>query len=300
LTFLNPPLHVGSLSSVSGTSVTDSSGTWQVDDFADFDADGNSLYYLEVTSGQYEGLTVDIVSNTADTITLSDDASFLSADLVNGLNYTIRKHYTIGDVFSADNTTYGLHSSGSAAEADIIYLINNSGEFERFFYQTAPPFAGGAGWRKVGDVSTDYSTRPINTGSLLLSRNGAVARSSIDLTFYGNVKIGKQVTPLYVGNNLVANAYPLDVSLGSSGLFESNFVSASTVSDADVVYVLNSDGAFERYFYQDAPPFAGGAGWRKVGDVSTDQSNLVIPAGTAFIVLKSGSIGIDWIQAQPF
>jgi hypothetical protein len=64
--------------------------------------------------------------------------------------------------------------------------------------------------------------------------------------------------------------------------------------------MINASGQFERYYYQTAPAFAGGNGWRKAGDTSTDQKDTTVSAGNAVIILRRDAAGVDWSTNVPF
>ena len=155
LPLLNSAVHTGIVDTVDGIRLDLASSNLVVDAFVENDSDGLSLYYVEFLSGEANGLTVEIVGNNTSSITLSED---LSAILNGGEKFVIRKFKTIGDVFSSDNSTYSLASAGNANQSDVIYLENGAGDLVRYYYQTAPAFAGGNGWRRAGDTRTDRSS----------------------------------------------------------------------------------------------------------------------------------------------
>lgn len=297
IAFQNSEEYTGTLTAVSGSTVTDGSASWAVNDYQLLDPDGVSTYFMEVTSGTYEGLLLSIASNTSTVLTLTEDVSYLSV----GDTYKIRKFFTLADVFSADNSEYSLRSGGNPAISDVVFVVSSSGEFERYFYQTAPPFAGGNGWRKAGDTNTDYSTKAIPANVVLIARNGPSAGAAINLITYGSVKYGSQRTAVFDGFNLTGYSFPVDTTLGTSGIDPVDLVSGGNANLSDVFYLLNDvTGDLDRYYYQTAPPFAGGNGWRVSGDTSTDQSGKTIKAGEGFLVLRRSSPGFDWLDDQPF
>ena len=78
-------------------------------------------------------------------------------------------------------------------------------------------------------------------------------------------------------------------------------MTAGGTSTADRIYYVNDAGQFDIFYYQQAPIFAGGNGWRKLGaGASTDQKDSVIPAGRSLVVLRRDTSGIDWTTNVPF
>jgi hypothetical protein len=64
-------------------------------------------------------------------------------------------------------------------------------------------------------------------------------------------------------------------------LVDSGEIRGGSSSTADRIYTTDQDGDVEIYYYQEAPVFAGGNGWRKLGaSVSSDQKDsLLLVAG---------------------
>jgi len=302
LTLVNLPLlptsdFVGSVATISGTQLNLESALLAAGQFDVTDANGLPMYHVEFTSGvDSEGLTVGIASNATDSITLSEDVSTI---LTAGVTIIVRKFSTLADVFGADNSTYSLGSAGNANDADVVYLEDNSGSIARYYYQVAPPFAGGSGWRIAGDTGTDQSNARINWNAILISRNGSLARSAIDVVNSGTVKLGKGVSTISTGLNLVGYQFPVDSTLNTLGFDTSDLQTGSSANDSDVVYVLNA-GVLTRYYYQTAPSFAGGTGWRVAGDTGTDQSGAPVAPNAAVMVLRRGANSIYMSSAQPF
>lgn len=194
-------------------------------------SDGRPNYpksYVEITSGPYEGMVLDILSNTASAVTVSGAPSALNGQSV---NIAIRDHYTLDDLASGQS---GLidYDSGVA-------LYNSDGTSSIRFY------ASGS-W-----VADDYSTPAGNTviypgQGVTLSSGGA----SITLT--GNVKTTKTMIPLYAGGavNLVGPGNPSSSSsLDNINLapaldpYNDGFNSFSTNGSMSIVGTYFSDGA---------------------------------------------------------
>jgi len=288
-------LYSGVISGAAGSTITDDSATWSDNDYAVADANGNASYYAEITNhtdASKVGTILEITasSGSAKSLTVGSDATGFD-----GASYSIRKFRTISDVFGADNSA-GLTSGSGTSSSDIIYKVGASG-WERYYYQTAPAFAGGNGWRKAGDNQTDMQDVAIFPDEGLIVRRRDA--SDVSITLPGSIKTNNSRTTLLQGFNLVSLSYPVDVTLESTGL-ESNLDSGAGASSSDIIYMINASGQFERYYYQTAPAFAGGNGWRKAGDTSTDQKDTTVSAGNAVIILRRDAAGVDWSTNVPF
>jgi uncharacterized protein (TIGR02597 family) len=280
---------------VDGSTITDNAATWANDDYAVGDPNGNAAYYAEITNHTDATKVGTILEITAS----SGSAKSLTFDMVDatgfeGASYSIRKYKTLADVFGSDNSA-GLFSAGSTKDADVIYKVGG-GTWQRYFYQDAPAFLGGNGWRIAGDTRTDMSGVVISPDEGLLIRRRQ--SSDISITLPGSIKVNDSRTTITKGFNLIALSFPVERTLDQLGL--DSLRSGGSTSDADVVYMISDTGQFDRYFLQEAPAFLGGNGWRKAGDTRTDQSGLIIPPGTSVIVKRTLDDAIDWAVAKPF
>ena len=300
-------VYSGVISGAAGTELTDDSATWADDQYPTYDPDDAgadydpmAAYYVEITNhtdAAQIGTIFEIFGSAASkkTLTVRGDATGLD-----GASYTIRKFRTLADVFG-DTNTAGLTTAAGASSSDVIYKVgeeDGSVSFLRYYYQTAPAFAGGNGWRKAGDSNTEMKDLPIYPDEGLIVRRRSA--SDVSVTLPGSIKTNNSRKSLLQGFNLVSISYPVERTLDQIGLDDSKLTSAAGPSDSDVIYMLDASGQFERYYYQTAPLFAGGNGWRKAGDSSTDQKDAPIPAGSAIIVLRRNSSAVDWSTAVPF
>lgn len=287
----------GSLTATPDSAVlTDASASYTTGEFAGTDAEGNATHYIQFTS---DGLIAGITANTSTSITTEAD---LTGQVVSGDGYVIKEHSTLADFFGADNSA-GLKSGGNSGSSDLVYIMssNGAGIYAIYYYQTdAFGFAGGTGWRKVGDNSTDQSDVIVGPDDGVIVARTALG--DIDIVVSGSVNVVDHRRGLPNGFSLVAYPYPVDVTLGDSGIYSSSngYVSGGNSGSSDLVYVLSSAGSFDIYYYQtDAFGFAGGTGWRIVGDNSTDQSATVIPANSSIIINHIGT-GLQWTAAVPY
>ncbi|MFP4673271.1 MAG: TIGR02597 family protein [Opitutales bacterium] len=274
--FLEPPEYSGPVSNFGNNTVT-VAGT-------DFDAllDEGTPYFLEVASGDNEGLSTSIVDWSNDTLTLGDDLSAFTYDE----NDTVRVHrlLTIEEVFGEGGDVL---EGGFPIDADLVLIPNPNGEgLNRYYYSTGG-FAG-TGWRQVGE-SGDKSDVPIyySDGLYVFKRSAG----DVDLVVSGTVKITSSDVVVEEGFTPFSTIYPSGTTLGNSGLYDPNNLSQSIESGfpttADLVLTdSNGDGSLERYYYS-AGGFAG-EGWRQVGE-SGDKSSVSLASGFA-IFKRSNSV----------
>ena len=296
----NEALYRGSITSDANSAVlTDSNANNTANAYAATDAAGNPSYFVQIMSGANEGLILDIVANNANTYTTGSDLTGLVSS---GDRYAIKAYPTLSNIFGANNEA-GLTSGGDFLNSDLIYLMSTDGaaSFATYYYQTdTTGFFGGNGWRVVGDSYTDMSNVVVAPDDGLMVRR--ISTGDLSVVVSGSVNVVKHSRDLPAGFSLVAYPFPVDVTLGDSGIYTSSngYVSESDSSNSDVVYIIGSDGIFKTYYYQtDASGFFGGNGWRAVGDTTTDVADTVIGAGSSVIVLHRGN-GLAWRDAVPF
>ena len=297
----NPVSASGALTEDPSSAVATNTGAaYTPNEFAGTDASGNSTHYLQFVS---DGLIVDITANDATTITTGTDLTGLAAS---GDSYVIKKHITIADIFGANNDA-GLTAGSTFSSSDLLYVMSTdgAGSFDTYYVQDDPTpvgALGGDGWRTVGDSSTDQSNVVVGPDdSIILARS---ASGDIDIIVSGSVNVIDHQRDLPTGFSMVSYPYPVDVTLENSGIYSdtNGYVSGSTFSGSDLVYVLSSSGTYSTYYRQDDPTpvgALGGDGWREVGDSSTDKGPTVIPAGSGIIIKHIGT-GLAWSDLKPF
>ena len=310
---VSTPLHsgnvaVGAISSASGAVITLTGSPLEADDqLVSTDVNGSNLYYLLVTEvgSTSEGLLLDVTDNTTNTITV-DYSGDLSSVLTAADSIVVREYNTVASIFGAANEA-GLTSGQADTSSDIVYLMENggTGTFTRYYYQTDAfgGLFGGDGWRLVGDINTDIgNTRVAPDGAVLVKR---ITAGDVSFVTAGTVSEDDVLTPLQTGINLVATTYPVDSTLFSLGLYvngnDRGVVSGQDDQSSDLVYVLQSSGTYNRYYYQTDvfPGLFGGDGWRAVGNINDDAGAVSIPIGSAVLVKHIGS-GNNWESSAPY
>ena len=296
----NEALYRGSITSDANSAVlTDSNANNTANAYAATDAAGNPSYFVQIISGANEGLILDIVANNANTYTTGSDLTGLVSS---GDRYAIKAYLTLSDIFGANNEA-GLTSGGDFLSSDLIYLMSTDGaaSFATYYYQTDTlGILGGNGWRVVGGSDTDMSNVVVAPDDGLMVRR--ISAGDLSVVVSGSVNVAKHSRDLPAGFSLVAYPFPVDVTLGDSGIYTSSngYVSGGSFLDSDIIYIIGSDGIFKSYYYQtDSLGILGGNGWRLVGGTDTDVADTVISRNSSVIVLHRGN-GLAWRDAVPF
>lgn len=300
----NAVVYSGTASGVSGAVIT-TSFTMTDSELAVLDPNGSSTYYAQTD----DGIILNITANTSSTITCAADISGLVAD---GDTIIVKQHSTLGDLLSTDNSI-GLTSGASPALSDVVYVMDTDGSasYDIYYYQTDPTaaaginFFGGSGWRKTTDNSTDMSGLVLSPDDGIFVKRDATSDVSFVVT--GTVNTIPHRRDLPNGFSLVSYPFPVGTTLNTSGIFsDSNgYITNTSPSTSDNVYVIGLDGGFTVYYYQTDPTaaaginFFGGTGWRLTTDNQTDVGSLTIPQGSSIIVNHRGS-GLSWTDALPY
>jgi len=291
LSFTQPVAYQATLSSASGTTLTDSKASWTAT------ANGfngtTGAFYIELLTGSGAGMWSNITAAGTNTITTAQD---LSSYVTAGTGYKIRPNWTLATVFGATDQAGLFGGTASTADQILVYSPATS-SYTTYFYQTSG--IGATGWRKVGDgTHADQSNAYFNpTDGILVKRQQS---SNVSFSLAGAVKLGQTVLPVVPGLNILSNVYPSgNFTLGTSGL-QASGLGGGTASTADLVEIYNSaTGSYSIYFYQTSG--IGGTGWRLVGDgTHSDQSGAAIPFGQGLIIQRKVASAFSWVAPQPF
>ena len=242
-------------------------------------------YFLEITSGEYEGSVVDIASWSGDTLTLVQDieAAGIDAGKLVGSEACVRETPTINSVFGATNSA-GL-KAGTLSTADLVLLYNGS-SYDKFYY-----FSGGFGqpaqWRNAAGTEAGSTAIPYGCGLIIQVRDSQP--KSIKL--YGNVKLGKTSIPVFEGYNLISNPNPIEAALTLSNSGLKDGLQAGTASTADIVHIPNASGGFDKFYF-----FSGGFGqpaaWKNVSTGANADDVALPDSGSFYIQRRSGDTTI--------
>jgi len=300
--FTQPAAFVGTVASVSGSTVT-VSGTagWTVNQLT-YAVTGSSTYYAQMgpySSGSdpLDGSYFTIVANGTNTLTLAlggDNISTVPA----GSTITVYPYWTLGTVFppSTSGTAF-IASTSPVVRQTQIFLPNYSAAGD-YLSTAATYFFYNSAWRMVGDLVTNSHNNDILIPDGYITVRNPSATTT--LTSMGNVQTGNFMIPLDTltsgpQDNAVGICRPVDTSLNNLGLISSGAFTPSTspVVRKDQIFLVSNTSvglyksANATYFYYMG---TSGTGWRLVGDLITnDHGNDLIPAGTGFTIRKVAS-----------
>jgi uncharacterized protein (TIGR02597 family) len=239
-------------------------------------------HYLIVTEGTNIGLMVDVVSNTSDTVTLSEDVSGLIA-ATNKIS--IRPHWTLASLFGSNNTA-GFGASFSIAAADEIRVFNPTTQsFVNYYYKSSG--LGGTGWRSSTSTSADRSKDVIypEQSIAILRKQSA----PISIVTVGEVYSGAMKLPVETGIAWVINTKPIPTTLAELGFYTGTTTGlngSNTITNADEVLRWTGTG-WERFYYKTAG--LGGTGWRTASSTSLDRGSQQIQPGEAILVNRKST-----------
>jgi len=257
-------------SMVAGTNsiINQTGASWTVNQF--------DAHYIEILSGANAGLVLDIVSNTASTVTVEGDVTSLG--LGGTETYCIRKHATLSTVFA--------NGAGLAPVDDTVEVFDDAGGSVLAVYD-------GAQWVDGVDFVTPVD--PIiypGQGFKVLSLGGAT------VTFGGNevsyVKTGPTKVNVYSGvvnlvgvlNPLVSTTPALPVDQATMG--QLGFSSLAPVDD--LITVFSTDGnLLETIYAHDGANVVDGV------DLVTNKDTDVVRNGPSFMI----SPFVDGVYTQP-
>ena len=294
------------LISAGGTdTLTSATSSWSTDEFAGT----NGPHFVLITSGSQEGDILEIVSNTADTITLEPGSGDLSG-LV-GESFRVYQHNTLASVFGSDPVADGFVGGDNPSDSGQVLIYDvNANNFIPYYLNT---IGGGLfnpnehlGWvGPAGDnVSADDTVISPNTGFVIVHRG----TSAYSRPVFGEVLDTVINVPIVSdSSNLVTVPYPIDtgLTLGTSGLYPQNpndfdpaihLLAGGNINEAETVLLW--DGTqYIPYFYNDDDGgiFANNhVGWVSSFDTSTDASNTPISGGSFFVVRSDTSPSFRW------
>lgn len=268
------------------TLLTDDTAGWSDNSYNSAPGSRYSTHYLELVTGPARGMIADIVATSGAEHTLTLDGDLGNADLAGSI-YRIREHWTLANLFGADNPP-GL-SRGSILNADLVSLWSGS-SYNVFYYRET---STGQGWRNAANVSVNESGVVIYPDQgVFFTRRGSTA---LHLRYVGEIRHEPFSVRIEPGFNLISALAARDITLAESGLFtgspETGLKAGATVT-ADTVAVW--DGAsFQVYYVRSTA--AGLQGWRRADNVSIDASGALIPAGAAIIITRQPDLsGFFW------
>jgi uncharacterized protein (TIGR02597 family) len=228
-TFVQATAFQGTASAVtsSGSSVItlSSSATALTSDTYD-EVSGEPAYYVEILdSGTAQGLIADVVSNTANTITV--DYNLIPYGVSPTCSFLVRPHTTLGTLFPS--------TSGFAPGTDQIELLFPNGSPQTYIFTGA---TDNTVWvTSSGNPAGNQIIYP-GQGFIVYVQNGKT------VPVVGYVKPGQTQVPLYAGvNNIVGTMNP--VVSGTQILSNFNFPASLTAGGEDTVKTFVDNGQLQ-------------------------------------------------------
>jgi len=237
---LTPTLAAGTLTGVSGATLTDTNVN-----FTTLLTAGKT-YVIDITTGTAAGTVQEFVSwGTPDVNSITLPSAV--AGIAVGNSYAVRIAPTLQDIF-----TTVLSSSLSAGNADIVWVPDGAGGYTKYWMKNGTPpvwhttVTGSTdGGLVTGDVPLPYIDgvlvqKKLNAGTLVLS--GEVKKTGSSALIAGG--------GLY---NLVSVVPPVGVTLFTSGL-QGNIASSLSAGNADIVWVPDGAGNYAKYWLKNGTP----------------------------------------------
>ena len=273
-----PSAYAGKVSSVQGNVIIDLNARWANNQFNG----ANGLYYVEFDSG--------LLADIQDTVAANHSLVLVGnlEDVVRPEDaYRVRRHMTLADMFGHTNEIGFLAATNSDDADNVTIHVPELQETQTFYYRNEP---GSEGWFRA-DEAPASNTVVFPEQGLILRRKGA---GRITFFQHGAVKRGRFLVPILEGTNLVGTVkLRKNFKLAELNLYTGDpttgFVAADNLEDADNIVVVNPvKGTAKTYFY--STNYLGRAGW--FDEKYRSASRAVVPAGSAFYVLRKSSHGM--------
>lgn len=234
-------------------------------------------YVVKITNGAAAGLVFLLsttTANSADTVALAPDQTGLTTlGVVATDTFEILHCDTLSGLFGTPATT-GILGGAAAASADNIVIVVN-GATRTFYYNTTL-----GRWTLDTAGSPDASDTPLppDTGILY----GRLAASPLELIVTGRVPVIDRLAEVKnSGTTLLAQNWPADITLADSGIAQlPGWVASTSAASADKVKLYVS-GTLYTYWFD-------GTNWRRQTLGSPVSNGVVLPAGTAVTLGKTG------------
>lgn len=244
LTLHSSPIATGTISTVTPNSVTVSSSITPT---------AGAFYILELNSGAAAGGIQEVPASaiSGSDITVTQDLSAMG--VVAGDAFTLRKAPTLEEVFGTTNSV--LKKAATPGVADLVWLPNGTGGYDRYFLNTLNAWRNAAG-------GAAPNTPIVYVDGFFVQRKDA----AVNLVITGQVKTTPTMISITPGFNLVGTSYPVGTTLQNSGL-DVIMKKAATPGVADLVWVPNGSGGYDRYFLNTLNAWRNAAGGAAPADV---------------------------------
>jgi uncharacterized protein (TIGR02597 family) len=292
-TYLSLPLtnnltYTGVVSAVTSTtiSVADSPSPFTAGGLAS----ASAPYFVKFISGSEMGRILLVTANSASSLTLdatdhSSQTVYLNTSgfsVAPGDIFEVFPGDTLASVFG-NNTAQNplvLQGSTSVYTADSISIYSSTSMlWQTYYFDTSS-----GNWALTGSAATANNTILYPYSALAITRRTNEANTSLVLT--GRVA-GVSLLTKTTGNDVgvyASTGSATDMTL-SQIQFGPNWTTGTSSLTADTISVWNAAQYRFETFYQ-LPDST----WRNCSDAVTDQSNLVVSAGTAVSILQRKAV----------
>lgn len=268
VTLQNSALASGALTGVSGSTLTDTN--------ANIQATAGKTYILELVSGGIAGVVqaVPAANITAKTIQTPDNLGALGAAV--GNKYNLRLAPTLEEIFGTASLAGGgnLYAALSSNTADIVWVSNGNGGFNKYFLHTSGQF------RLAGTTTATPNIPVIYADALYVEKRSAQSVSK-DLVLTGQVKTTGTNSTVSLGFNALSVVSPAGATLKTAGL-ESGMYQALSPSTADNLWVPQVNGSYVKYFRRNGQ-------WRLVSAPTVDLAANVDPVLPSAVLIERRS-----------
>jgi len=188
----------------------------------------DDLFVVEFTSGPYTGLIKQVSSFTNSIATVKGALPALEA----GTRFVLRRDHTLASLFG-NGSTISLKTGENTGGADTISVLDSQGVLKRYFYHN------GLGWRSEanrGASGTDRANVRVSLGTGFIIS----AKSTKTVYLSGEYRGTRSRITIPEAGSIVANPYPVAVSLQNSGL-ASYLTKADSAANADSLRFLEGN-----------------------------------------------------------
>jgi uncharacterized protein (TIGR02597 family) len=293
----------------SGSTITLPAASLTIDQFVYSPPAQPNSYYVQVTAGALVGRIFDVTDNTTTTIIIDNGAT----DISSITSFKVIPFWTLGTLFPGGA---GVGDSVDIFEPNGLVQFKNPAATginrpvaKNYFHYTGPDEAG-TGWYDNDDLSLGLQNNLTIDPSLAANIRNTGAAKQVVVT--GEVPTDSSATPIVTAaaanDNYVAVQFPIDVTLGSSGLEAVVTPSTDIFEAIDLVQIYNETGigvnkpVSATYFYYTGTEEAG-TGWYNNDDLSLglqDDVVGILKAGRVFSVRKgAGTPGTSHAISTP-
>lgn len=304
--YVSCPAFSGTVASVSGQNLvmTDSSGGLDLTTVltnATLAPVTGYRYYVEITSGTYEGHRFDVTASGVNSIALANDTDLHAATApfntlvgappdLTGATFVVRTHHTLGSLFPVASFTA---AADAASATNIQFRVDGGAQWTGYWLKENSLDADT--WALYTDTADQATTVvPPSRGFFIQNTN-----TGGKFMTFGKVRENDFVRPLALNANLVGAAYPLTQSAAGTagramrdapnGLTQNNdFVGTLDFKTADQFLIWKGDNVANTSGYDTYYQLTrnGSSKWVKVGDAlltSRDATSLFYSDRAVFV-----------------